>query len=241
MDWIGPLVTAALGGWIGATIGAYLKAYSAKKGEHLATYEDIQFLLVQERQTAYEQEKGKRLATHEDIEDVLKEVQAVTEKTETIKAQIGGDLWLRQTVWNHKREAYANVVKSSHALQNSINRLRSTKMILIQTQKDDRPEPEVVRVYTEIDSATTEYLKCLVGFYNSLTEAELFVDPAGITLFGEYRSSEFLKDDGLTGTFDPDRSGDGMKSLYRWTDRLIAVAKQDLGVDVSVTNQSERA
>jgi hypothetical protein len=58
---------------------------------------------------SYMTEKGKRLATREDIENVLSEVRAVTKETETIKAQIGSDLWLRQTIWNHNRDAYTNI------------------------------------------------------------------------------------------------------------------------------------
>ena len=37
-------------------------------------------LLAEERGKAYEQETGKRLATHADMENVLKELQAVTER-----------------------------------------------------------------------------------------------------------------------------------------------------------------
>ena len=238
MDWIGLLLTPGIGGLIGATIGAYLKAYSAKKGERLATYEDIEFLLAQERGKAYEQEKGKRLATHEDIQNVLNEVRVITKETETIKAQIGGDLWLRQTVWNHKREAYASVVRCSHALQYSLQDVRAINMRLIQAQKDGRPELDMVEIYTEKTNATTEYVKSVFGFFNALTEAELFVVPAAGKVFNECRSTEFLADDGATGDFDPDKSSDGIYFLCRWTDRLISVAKQDLGVEISVTNQS---
>lgn len=137
-DWIRELFIGVIGGLIGATLGAFLRAYWAKKGEHIASYEDIQFLLAKERGQAYEQEMGKRLATHEDVDNVRSDLRTLTLETETIKAQIGSDLWLRQTVWNHKRETYANVLKCSHALQNSINMLRSASMILIQAEKDGK-------------------------------------------------------------------------------------------------------
>ncbi|HYI92532.1 MAG TPA: hypothetical protein VEX68_03235 [Bryobacteraceae bacterium] len=45
-------------------------------------------LTRQAQDKGYGEEKGKRLATHEDIENALREVHLVTEKTETIKAQI---------------------------------------------------------------------------------------------------------------------------------------------------------
>ena len=55
---------------------------------------------------------------------MLKEVKAVTRETETIKAQISGDLWLRQTVWNQKRDVYVNVLKCSHRLKDKLVGLR---------------------------------------------------------------------------------------------------------------------
>ena len=58
--------TAVLGGFFGATLGALL--------------------------TGYFSEKGKQIATKKDIEDVLSELRKVTTETESIKAQISGDV-----------------------------------------------------------------------------------------------------------------------------------------------------
>lgn len=85
--WIADLLAAGIGAWLGALVG-YRKAYSEEKGKHRATYEDIAFLLAQERGKAYEQEKGKRLATHEDIENVLREVKSVTQETEPSRPKL---------------------------------------------------------------------------------------------------------------------------------------------------------
>jgi hypothetical protein len=59
---------------------------------------------------AYLSEKGKQLATRQDIEDVLEKVKAVTREQETIKAEIAGGLWSRQTLWNQKRELYGEIL-----------------------------------------------------------------------------------------------------------------------------------
>jgi len=118
--WIADLIAAGMCGLIGGTLGSYFKSYWTEKGKNLATYEDIQTLLADERGKAYEQEKGKRLATHEDIQNVLAEVRSVTRETESIKAQIGNDLWTRQRVWEQKREIYSNLLKNSNLGMNFI-------------------------------------------------------------------------------------------------------------------------
>ena len=105
--------TQLAGGSIGALVGgpavAFLNGYYSKKGERALIHEELPRILEEERGKAYEQERGKQLATHEDIENVLRELNAVTRETETIRAQISGDLWLRQTVLNQKRDIYVNV------------------------------------------------------------------------------------------------------------------------------------
>ncbi len=96
--------TAVVGGFFGATLGAFL--------------------------TGYLGEKGKQIATKKDIGDVLAELRKVTTETESIKAQISGDTWLRQTVWVQKREAYAVLLKSLSELENSCKALTFSLAIL---------------------------------------------------------------------------------------------------------------
>jgi hypothetical protein len=86
----GVFVTTALGSGAGAFLGSYLR------------------------------KKGENLATHEDIDKLIDQVAAVTDATETIKAQIGSDLWTRQSVWQQKRDAYAKILNVSHSLRESL-------------------------------------------------------------------------------------------------------------------------
>jgi len=111
------LITGGIGGLAGATIGAYYGGYNKKKGENFADAEDFTTIIAQEARKAYEQEWAKRLATHKDIENVLVELRKVTTEAESIKAQIGGDVWLRQTVWVQKRNAYGEILKGIGAFQ----------------------------------------------------------------------------------------------------------------------------
>jgi hypothetical protein len=137
---------AGIGRFFGGTVGSYLRGCWTKKGEHLATYQDNESLLAQEGARAYEQEKVKRLATREDIENVLRELHAVTQTTETIKAEIGTAVWLRQTVWRQKREVHATILKKIHHLHDRLNAYRSTRFVALHDEQRGLPEQHVINL-----------------------------------------------------------------------------------------------
>jgi hypothetical protein len=70
-----------VGGWLGAYLGAYLK------------------------------KKGENLATHEDIDMVVDQVQAVTQATKEIETRISSDVWNEQKRWEMKREVLFDAAK----------------------------------------------------------------------------------------------------------------------------------
>lgn len=53
---------------------------------------------------SYMKKKGENLATHEDINKLVDQVSAVTQATKDIEARISGDLWNRQKRWEIKRD-----------------------------------------------------------------------------------------------------------------------------------------
>jgi hypothetical protein len=63
---------------LGAVLRPFLSGYSAKKGENLAT--------------------------HEDIDKVLEQVDAVTTRTKNIEARISDDVWQRRKQWELARD-----------------------------------------------------------------------------------------------------------------------------------------
>jgi adenosyl cobinamide kinase/adenosyl cobinamide phosphate guanylyltransferase len=71
-------VIAALGvfgGWLGAFVGSYMKR------------------------------KGENLATHEDLDKLVKQMEATTNATKAIEARISNEVWDRQKHWELKRDA----------------------------------------------------------------------------------------------------------------------------------------
>jgi hypothetical protein len=88
---------------------------------------------------SYLKKKGENLATHEDVDEVVKEVRAVTRTTEEIKADISGDLWDRQKKWELKRDALFEATKVTVSLQVTLAAMQG----FYQTQKtfpDETPE-----------------------------------------------------------------------------------------------------
>ena len=78
MDLLLGAIIATLFFLLGAVLRPYLTGYSTKKGENLATHEDIKMLVDQ--------------------------VKAVTEATKKIEAEISSGVWDRQKRWEMKRE-----------------------------------------------------------------------------------------------------------------------------------------
>jgi hypothetical protein len=79
---LGIAITTLLSAGCGAYLGAYLK----KKGENLATAEDLHQLLIQ--------------------------VESVTQTTKTIEAAISDKMWNRQRQWELKRDAVLSAIES---------------------------------------------------------------------------------------------------------------------------------
>ena len=53
---------------------------------------------------AYLKKKGENLATHEDLNGLVKQVEAVTQTTKMIEYAISNDIWDRQKRWEMRRD-----------------------------------------------------------------------------------------------------------------------------------------
>lgn len=84
-----------VGGWAGAYFGGYLK------------------------------KKGENLATHEDIDKLVDQVRVVTQATKEIEAKISSDVWNQQKQWEMKREVLFDAAKRIVELDNGLVALDS--------------------------------------------------------------------------------------------------------------------
>jgi hypothetical protein len=98
-----PLVTLALTTLVSAFFGAYLAGYFRKKGENLAT--------------------------HEDIDKLVEQVAAVTTTTKEIEAKISGEVWDKQKRWELKREVLFEATKRVSEIGSSLLMLDSVLQV----------------------------------------------------------------------------------------------------------------
>lgn len=94
MEQLVNLIALAFAGIAGAFFGWFLKPYLGKKGQDLAS--------------------------HEDIDKVLDEVRAVATATKHIEARISGDVWDRQKRWELKRDVLFEAVRKGAAVHQAL-------------------------------------------------------------------------------------------------------------------------
>ena len=97
--------------FVAAGLGAYLGAYLKKKGENLAT--------------------------HEDINRLVDQVSVVTRTTKEIEAKISNDVWDRQKRWELKRDILFNAMKRIVDIDNALLGLDS----FLSTSSNDDEDP----------------------------------------------------------------------------------------------------
>lgn len=70
--------------------------------------------------SSYMKKKGENLATHEDIDKLVEQVRAVTTATKDIEAKISNDVWDRQKRWELKREVLFETTRRLSELENAL-------------------------------------------------------------------------------------------------------------------------
>lgn len=76
--------------------------------------------------TGYAKKKGENLATHEDIGKLTDEVAAVTKTAKEIEAKISSDVWDRQKRWELKREVLSEATRKASQLNDTLRTLHTT-------------------------------------------------------------------------------------------------------------------
>jgi hypothetical protein len=91
----------------GAFIGGFLHSYMSKKGENLATKEDLKLFVEKVRQEEGAKKEAEITAIQSKLDIVVEQNRAIVRSGEEIKDQISN----RQRLWQLKLEAAYDVVK----------------------------------------------------------------------------------------------------------------------------------
>src|SRR5436309_2834820 len=70
---------------------------------------------------SYLKKKGENLATHEDVQQLVTQMSAVTQATKEIEAKISNEVWDRQKRWEIKKEAIIAVVGDLSDLEDALS------------------------------------------------------------------------------------------------------------------------
>ena len=90
---------------------------------------------------AYLKRKGENLATHEDIDDLVHQVSAVTTATKEIEAKISHNVWDRQKRWEMKQQVLFDTAKSVQELQDSLLNLHAAYEVAAERKEKGEDVP----------------------------------------------------------------------------------------------------
>ena len=119
--------TVAVFSFLSGGIGAYLGSYLKKKGENLAT--------------------------HEDIDKLVEQVRAVTTTTKEIEAKISGELWDRQKRWEAKRDSLLGAVKSLSSVDKHFSFFREIVDFGLKNQPPEEQNEQLFRAVKDYSEA----------------------------------------------------------------------------------------
>jgi hypothetical protein len=80
--------------------------------------------------TAYAKKKGENLATREDMQDLVKQMSEVTKATKKIEAEISSGVWDKQKRWELRRDTLFEVAKRLAELEDALCKLYSVALVL---------------------------------------------------------------------------------------------------------------
>ena len=72
---------------------------------------------------AYAKRKGENIATKEDIENIKDQLESTTRLTESIKAEMAKSIWIDQKGWEFKRDLYCSLIESIQDLKYPLAKL----------------------------------------------------------------------------------------------------------------------
>ena len=111
---------------------------------------------------SYLKKKGENLATHEDVDKLVNQVAVVTVTTREIEAKISNDVWERQRKWEVKRDALFEALKDIASMEDCLGTFIATFKGASQAapgqQTWENKKAEAVDLYNKHDASLARTL-----------------------------------------------------------------------------------
>ena len=205
------LLTMGLTTLVSAFVGSYLASYLKKKGENLAT--------------------------HEDIDKLVDQVRAVTTATKEIEERIESSVWSKQRHWEMKRDALFATVQALDRTKSAFIELWASQVFEVgdpeyKERKRVSTEKWLAEIsrYDETRSSTS--LVCRIAVRKALGEAsQLFRSSAALVFKSKLDNDEFAAASATTR--------DAIKKVYELARaELGIVLAEEEAVDVPTSHSS---
>lgn len=82
---------------------------------------------------AYLRKKGENLATHEDLDKVVRQMEATTTATKAIEARISDEMWDRQKRWELRRDTVIGVIQAMIETREGLMKYFATREVAKET------------------------------------------------------------------------------------------------------------
>jgi hypothetical protein len=183
--------------------------------------------------TGYATKKGENLATHEDIDKLVDQVKAVTEATKKIETEMSSGFWDKQKRWEMKREVLFEAARRISEIDEVM--LRSTIVLKQYRAKEKEWEAGAPSLQDEANwkevrrDAVVEWRKTLSDFDVSRAFVLIVCSPEAAQAFIELGT--FLTTLAAQITEEPNAYDTGRTELYRKILLAQRAIRKELEVD----------
>lgn len=177
---------------------------------------------------SYLKRKGENLATHEDVGNLVEQVSAVTTATKKIEATISDDVWGRQKRWELRREVLFETTKRIAAVRAALFNMSVNYSLRKKEDKDD-PTRQAFLVNQE-NEASEKALEAARDFEQAIFLTKLVCGKQVTKLLIDYAelTRRIAKE---ISKGESDAFKNRFKELLTQEDAITAAMRKEVGVD----------
>ncbi len=175
----------------------------------------------------YMQRKGENLATHEDIEKLVDQMKAVTQATKEIETKISGELWDRQKQWELKREVLFEGTRRVLAVFDALRTLAN----ILQTEVEKPEHKEALSWRQGKVDANLKYFETVAALEESELLAALTCERAVVDAINEYRRLVVEVGKKISTDHDSKTFDESFRKIIELRRAVGDAFRKDLGID----------